>query len=129
MPEDPAISCPLDGTTMDRVNLTGVAVDRCPACGGVWLDRGELRAILDAGARGRARIEALDVEAKPVEGERPQPLLCPRDRQRMSVHRDPKQNHIEYDLCAKCGGVFFDAGELRDLTHVTIAERLKGLLG
>ncbi len=127
--QDPPISCPLDGTTMERVNIAGVAVDRCPACCGIWLDRGELRAIMESGARGRARIEAWDRDECDDSCGRPNPLLCPRDRQRMSVHRDPRQQHVEYDLCPKCGGVFFDAGELKDLTHVTIAERLKGMLG
>ncbi|GJM18532.1 MAG: hypothetical protein DHS20C14_07450 [Phycisphaeraceae bacterium] len=127
--EDPPIACPLDGKTMDRVNIAGVAVDRCPECCGIWLDRGELRAILDSGSRGRARIGALDKDECCTVGERPNPLLCPRDHQRMSVHRDPGQKHIEYDLCPKCGGVFFDAGELNDLTHVSIAEKLKGMLG
>lgn len=127
--EDSSISCPADGAVMSKVSLSGVTVDHCPSCGGIWLDGGELRAILDAGRGGRAQVDALE-ELGGVEPEvRPQPLLCPRDRQRMSVHRDPKQDHIEFDLCPKCGGVFFDAGELSDLTRHTLAERVMGMLG
>ena len=36
------ISCPKDGEPMNRVTLGSVGVDRCPVCGGVWLDAGEL---------------------------------------------------------------------------------------
>lgn len=127
--EDGAVSCPKDQTPMERLHLAGVAVDRCPSCGGIWLDAGELRAILDSGGAGRAQIEQLEGRPHVEPQERPQPLLCPRDHARMSVHHDPRQKHIEYDLCSKCGGVFFDAGELADLSRVTLGERLKGLLG
>jgi Zn-finger nucleic acid-binding protein len=30
------------------------------------------------------------------------------------------------DLCRTCGGVLLDAGELKDLSEFTLAERLKG---
>jgi len=131
MPEhtDGAVSCPKDESLMERLDLAGVAVDRCPACGGIWLDAGELRAILDSGGMARHQIEALEGRPHVEPQHRPQPLLCPRDHSRMSVHHDPQQKHIEYDLCPKCGGVFFDAGELADLSRFSIGERLKGLLG
>ncbi|MEZ6318899.1 MAG: zf-TFIIB domain-containing protein [Phycisphaerales bacterium] len=127
--EDGAVSCPKDQTPMERLDLAGVAIDRCPGCGGIWLDAGELRAILDAGGVARHQIESLEGRPHVEPQHRPQPLLCPRDHSRMSVHHDPHQKHIEFDLCSKCGGVFFDAGELADLSRFTIGERLKGLLG
>lgn len=37
--------CPKDGRPLDSIKLRGVNVERCPACDGVWLDRGELEAI------------------------------------------------------------------------------------
>ena len=40
--ERPAISCPADGTGMEVRRAAGVEVDRCPSCGGYWLDGGEL---------------------------------------------------------------------------------------
>ena len=42
------LSCPVCGTSMDVINYaadTGVMIDRCPDCGAVWLDHGELERI------------------------------------------------------------------------------------
>ena len=38
-------SCPRDQETMAKEVIHGVIIDRCPSCGGVWLDGGELDAI------------------------------------------------------------------------------------
>lgn len=126
---DGLISCPKDQEPMSRITLGSVAIDRCPTCGGVWLDQGELegikRAMLDHGET----LDELDDLGTSEPEARPQPLACPRDHSHLSIHRDPKQTHIEFDSCTKCGGLFFDAGELSDLTEFTLGERLKSLLG
>ena len=38
--------CPRDGASLVEVNKSGVQIDVCPECKGVWLDRGELEKIL-----------------------------------------------------------------------------------
>lgn len=115
---------------MERITLGAVAIDRCPTCGGVWLDRGELDALRHTTLleEHRNTLDALDSLGTDEPTDRPQPLLCPRDRARMSVHKHPDQRHIEFDSCSKCGGMFFDAGELTDMTEFTLGERLKALL-
>lgn len=115
---------------MNRITLGAVAIDRCPACAGVWLDRGELDALRHTMLleEHRETLQAMDRLGTTEPAERPQPLLCPRDHARMSVHHHPEQHHIEFDSCSKCGGMFFDAGELADLTEFTIGERLRALL-
>jgi uncharacterized protein len=42
--------CPTDDTTLVMSERSGVEIDYCPECRGVWLDRGELDKILDRGA-------------------------------------------------------------------------------
>ena len=37
--------CPRDGERLTKHELHGVAVDSCPACEGMWLDKGELEII------------------------------------------------------------------------------------
>lgn len=37
--------CPADGTTLTKEVAHSVIIDRCPKCGGVWLDAGELEVI------------------------------------------------------------------------------------
>lgn len=129
--EDRLMSCPKDAEPMSRIILGTVRIDRCPACGGVWLDAGELDALKHAALESEHRktLDALDGLGTREPAERPQPLLCPRDHSRMSVHHDPEQKHVELDVCTKCGGLFFDAGELSDLTELTLGERLRALLG
>lgn len=39
--------CPVDGTELRRLERSGVQIDACPTCRGVWLDRGELDKIIE----------------------------------------------------------------------------------
>ena len=38
--------CPVDSTQLRRIERSGVHVDACPSCRGIWLDRGELDKIV-----------------------------------------------------------------------------------
>lgn len=44
------MKCPIDGTTLVIADRSGVEIDYCPECRGVWLDRGELDKIIDRSA-------------------------------------------------------------------------------
>lgn len=39
--------CPIDGTQLVMADRSGVEIDYCPQCRGVWLDRGELDKIIE----------------------------------------------------------------------------------
>jgi Zn-finger nucleic acid-binding protein len=39
--------CPIDGETLVMTDRSGVEIDYCPKCRGVWLDRGELDKIIE----------------------------------------------------------------------------------
>ncbi|MFQ6547702.1 zf-TFIIB domain-containing protein [Aestuariibius sp. 2305UL40-4] len=41
------MKCPIDGTDLVMADRTGVEIDYCPQCRGVWLDRGELDKIIE----------------------------------------------------------------------------------
>jgi uncharacterized protein len=41
------MKCPIDGTELVMTERSGVEIDYCPQCRGVWLDRGELDKIID----------------------------------------------------------------------------------
>jgi len=41
------MQCPTDGTTLTMSERSGIEIDYCPTCRGVWLDRGELDKIID----------------------------------------------------------------------------------
>lgn len=40
--------CPVCSIPMDEVSKSGVLIDVCPRCKGVWLDRGELTRLLES---------------------------------------------------------------------------------
>ena len=44
------MKCPVDGETLVMADRSGVEIDYCPKCRGIWLDRGELDKILDRSA-------------------------------------------------------------------------------
>ena len=53
--------CPNDGTALRRIERSGVHVDACPSCRGVWLDRGELDKIVE---RERADLDDFEQEIR-----------------------------------------------------------------
>ena len=44
------MQCPIDGTQLVMADRSGVEIDYCPQCRGVWLDRGELDKIIERSA-------------------------------------------------------------------------------
>jgi uncharacterized protein len=53
--------CPNDGTALRGIDRSGVHVDACPTCRGIWLDRGELDKIVD---RERADLDDFEQEIR-----------------------------------------------------------------
>ena len=45
------MQCPSDGTVLVMSERSGIEIDYCPTCRGVWLDRGELDKIIERGSR------------------------------------------------------------------------------
>lgn len=46
----PLLLCPNCNTSMQAAHRSGVELDICPQCRGVWLDRGELEKIIEQGS-------------------------------------------------------------------------------
>lgn len=44
------MKCPVDGEVLNVAERSGVEIDYCPKCRGVWLDRGELDKIIERAA-------------------------------------------------------------------------------
>ena len=80
------MKCPNDGSTLTMSARSGVEIDYCPACRGVWLDRGELDKILD-----RAAAEAPAAAPAP-------PAAPPRQEPRYDDRRyDDRRDDRRYD--------------------------------
>ena len=64
------MQCPVDGATLSRSTRSGVEIDHCPTCRGVWLDRGELDKILAREQAGGFGEEAAAPPDAPAEAPR-----------------------------------------------------------
>ncbi|MBO0979321.1 zf-TFIIB domain-containing protein [Microbacterium sp. SD291] len=62
------MQCPADGSTLVMSERSGIEIDYCPQCRGVWLDRGELDKIID---RSVAAPQPGHQPASPSYGEQP----------------------------------------------------------
>jgi hypothetical protein len=57
MAEGP-MACPVDGAALVMSERSGIEIDYCPTCRGVWLDRGELDKIIERNAASMAAPQA-----------------------------------------------------------------------
>lgn len=64
------MKCPVDGETLVMTERSGVEIDYCPKCRGVWLDRGELDKIIERAAPAGSPREAFREERGGRDGER-----------------------------------------------------------
>ncbi|KQY58776.1 hypothetical protein ASD11_03840 [Aeromicrobium sp. Root495] len=62
------MKCPTDDTLLVMSERSGIEIDYCPQCRGVWLDRGELDKIID-----RAAAESAPAAPAPVPQQHAQP--------------------------------------------------------
>ena len=51
------MKCPIDDALLVVTERSGVEIDYCPQCRGVWLDRGELDKIIDRTCRRRVNTD------------------------------------------------------------------------
>lgn len=61
-------ACPVDGTKLVPIERSGIEIDHCPSCRGVWLDRGELDKIIE-----RSAVAAAPVTPQPSQPAVPWP--------------------------------------------------------
>ncbi|WP_448811133.1 zf-TFIIB domain-containing protein [Agromyces bauzanensis] len=59
------MQCPTDGTVLVMSERSGIEIDYCPTCRGVWLDRGELDKIIERAAREFAAPSSVVPPAQP----------------------------------------------------------------
>lgn len=110
---------------MDHIECGLIEIDRCPRCGGIWLDHGELTKLRRSGAARAADVGVAKAATRlrHVVGA----LRCPRDQRPLEHAADIEQQHVSVEHCFQCRGIFLDAGELRDLSELTIGEWMRGL--
>jgi Zn-finger nucleic acid-binding protein len=63
------MKCPIDGTALVIAERSGVEIDYCPQCRGVWLDRGELDKIIERSASYAAPPPPPPAAPQPIRGQ------------------------------------------------------------
>lgn len=99
--------CKGAGLNPQRLNML-LEVDTCPSCRGVWFDQQEIYAQVKSPTQFfEAFKEAYQdsVETK---------FVCPRDGQTM-IQATIKAAELPFEACTKCGGMWFDQGEVEKL--------------
>lgn len=105
------MKCLLCDSDLHELQLHGGHLEQCPDCGGIWLDRGELDAIVDA-EDGDVRWMDLDLWSEALEaGENVSHRQCPNGHGPLAILRYGKSK-VEVEVCPTCGGIWLDAGEL-----------------
>lgn len=104
--------CPICHEAMAVYELDGIEIDRCPACGGTWLDTGELELIAErAGTEPGPVMRALSEPSSP----RTLPRRCPRCSKPLQTVKTAGEPPLEIDRCSRRHGLWFDRGELLKL--------------
>jgi Zn-finger nucleic acid-binding protein len=93
---------------MAQFELQSIEIDRCPACGGIVLDKGESEAIDSLGLA--SVIEGGVSAAHAHEHARTTAARCYECVVDMIALRGA--GDVEYDWCERCERLFFDRGEL-----------------
>ena len=97
------MQCPACKKAMLILEYKGIELDHCPACGGVWLEAGELGLLLHGTPEPPAGLAL--AEARP--GER----RCPRCPRKMNEGRFPN-SAVEVDVCPARHGLWLAHGKL-----------------
>jgi Zn-finger nucleic acid-binding protein len=109
-PLAPRLHCPACGHDLMAATHSGVEIDECAKCLGIWLDHGELEALAEMDNLPRRLLSARipgNISLRP-DGTRP----CPRCA-RFLVGTTVKG--VRLDLCSDCQGVWLDQGELNQI--------------
>ena len=113
------MNCPRCNCELAVENYRGIEVDRCPNCGGMWLDYGELDQLEDTvldkdKLKGSLMLRSFQRE-----------LACPKCGGRMQRFYY-RANKLELDFCEEGHGWWLDADEERRVLEL-MEQRIKDL--
>ncbi len=102
--------CPVCGTETAVLELHGTEIDYCFSCGGIWLDSGELEALIGDERKSLEILQSFkDVSPTNKEKKHPCPV-CGKSMKKVSV--PASESEIIIDKCPKEHGIWFDKDEL-----------------
>jgi Zn-finger nucleic acid-binding protein len=106
------MDCPVCHNAMVTLELAEIEIDHCLACGGIWLDRGELEALIGSPDQAHQAVHSLVPTPMPRERRRRCPLC---DKRMDKVAVGSSRPEVLVDRCPQGEGLWFDRGELRQI--------------
>ncbi len=97
--------CRVEEMTVE--SFQGIEIDRCPTCKGIFLDRGEIRALI---AKKMGNVADTLFFSHTSDMMDDVAGVCTRCNKQMGPVNGP--GDIKVDACPQCGGLFLDQGEL-----------------
>ncbi|MDH3645962.1 MAG: zf-TFIIB domain-containing protein [Gammaproteobacteria bacterium] len=117
------MNCPKCQSKMEAVSFSKLPVNRCTHCQGLWFGSTEFNKLKKDDWLATFLDERPTKEG--VEHDRMTDVSCPECGSRMKHLADEHQPHILYEECPKECGVYFDAGEFKDLAQTTFWDKFK----
>jgi uncharacterized protein len=117
--------CPKCGGSLAPREVGEVVVDQCDSCQGIWLDLGELSAVIDFQRQHPDSALAADAPAA-ARNEVAGP--CPRcgGEGNMTRITSLQDDSLVMDSCPVCYGIWLDGGELQRLMNQGAGFSLRG---
>ena len=111
------MKCPRDGTELAVVTVTGVKLDKCHKCDGIWFDERELEVIrkLDLSEVEEELERKFGRDPEYKEGDTDGYMRSPRcsgDDGRLQQHHFSYVVPVKVDRCVVCRGIWLDDTEL-----------------
>lgn len=108
------MDCPVCKNAMIALELAEVEVDYCTACGGIWLDAGELELLLGNAQNAEQLLDSFKIDSHCTEKRRKCPI-CLKRMQKIIV--GPSRPVLLLDKCPRGDGLWFDKDELQDILN------------
>jgi len=109
------MKCPQDGTLLKRVEVEGVALDKCHTCDGIWCDNGEIERLKGLHKhKPEAEVEERYGNPEVTKDEVAGYMVCPRCGKRLHRYRYTFARDVMVDRCENtdCYGIWLEKGEL-----------------
>lgn len=122
------LQCPRDGATLVATKYEGdVTVDRCPTCGGIWLDQGELEQVQQLVEKVHpetmTRLQMLNASINLAQQKQLPAIACPVCTKTMFRKEYAHCSQILIDGCPEGHGMWLDRGELEALEQFFETQR------
>lgn len=106
--------CPKCHIKLKEFSFGALKLDKCDSCNGVWFDKNELKKVIDGRDMDLEWVH-LDLWTKKEKfGARKGKNQCPFCSKAL-VALQYDHSGVEVDICAACGGIWLDKGEMEKI--------------